>query len=120
MKPSEQIKQFLDFLTEVKNEYNYASEIVGTEDKRTQDLLHAIEFESHSKERAKIATKLRNSRIIRRENKDIVEVLEPIISFMSDEKNIKTLNQLTQLLGQVRKVEKYHENRSYHPRVEVK
>lgn len=28
------------------------------------------------------------------------------------------IDQLTQLLGRIRKVEKYHENRSYHPRVE--
>lgn len=119
MKSSDQIKQFLDFIKDCQGQYLLAVEAVGVEDKRTQDLLHAIEFEPHAKERGKLATKLKNCRSVRRENKDIVEELEPIVYFANDEKNMKTFNQLTQLLGQVRKVEKYHESRSYHPRVEV-
>lgn len=118
MKTSEEIKTFLDFIREAESRYNLALDAMKTEDKRTQDFLHAIEFEPHAEERSKIATKIRASRKTRRENKDIVEELEPVIDFMSVQANKKVIDQLTQLLGRIRKVEKYHENRSYHPRVE--
>jgi len=117
-KVSENIKTFLDFIREAETRYTLALDEMHTEEKRTQDLLHAIEFEPHAEERSKIATKMRASRIKRRENKDIVEELEPLIDFMSIQTNKKAVDQLTQLLGRIRKVEKYHENRSYHPRVE--
>ena len=118
MKTSEQIKAFLDLIREVEPRYMIALDAMKTEDKRTQDFLHAIEFEPHAEERSKIATKMRASRIARRENKDVVEELEPFINFLSVQSNKRVIDQLTQLLGQIRKVEKYHENRSYHPRVE--
>lgn len=117
-KGSEEIKRFLDFIREAEPRYRMALEVVDRENKRTQDFLHAIEFEPHAEERSKIATKVRASRIERRENKDIVEELEPIIEFMADRTNKKAIDQLSQLLGKVRKVEKYHENRTYFPRVE--
>lgn len=118
MKASEEVKAFLDFIREAEPRYMLALEAMKTEEKRTQDFLHAIEFEPHAEERSKIATKMGASRIARRENKDIVEELEPIIDFLSVQSNKKAIDQLTQLLGRIRKVEKYHENRSYHPRVE--
>ena len=118
MSTSEEIKAFLDFIREVESHYMIALEAMKTEERRMQDFLHAIEFEPHAEERSKIATKMRASRIVRRENKDIVEELEPIVDFLSVQQNKKAIDQLTQLLGRIRKVEKYHENRSYHPRVE--
>ncbi len=117
-KRSENIKAFLDFLRECQTEYNSAYEAVGIEDKRTQDLLHAIEFEPQAKERSKICTKLKASRMARRENKDAVEELEPIIELLNDPMAKKTMDKLTQLLGKVRKVEEYHDKRTYIPRVE--
>lgn len=118
MKTSEEIKHFLDFTRDCETRYKLALEAMETENKRTQDFLHAIEFEPHSEERSKIATKMRASRITRRENKDIVEELEPMIDFLSSPANKKAVDLLSQILGRIRKVEKYHENRSYHPRVE--
>ena len=117
-KVSEDVKAFLDFIREVEPRYSLALEEMHKEEKRTQDFLHAIEFEPHAEERSKIATKMRASRIKRRECKDIVEELEPIIDFMSVQTNKKAIDQLAQMLGRIRKVEKYHENRSYYPRVE--
>ena len=116
MKKSEYIKAFLDFLRESELQYRFSHETVETEDKRCQDLLHAIEFEPSSKERSKICTRLRNSRIKRRENKDTVEELQPIMDYLKDYK--RAVDQLGQVLGAVRKIEKYHANRSYKPRVE--
>lgn len=117
-KVSDEIKQFLDFIRDAEARYVMSQEVVKTEESRTQDLLHAIEFESECSNLDGLTERLRKCRIERRENKDIVEELEPIIDFLGVQSNKKTMDQLTQLLGKIRKVEKYHENRSYHPRVE--
>ena len=37
--------------------------------------------------------------------------------FLADERNAKAIKNLEQVLGKLRKVENYHANRSYHPRV---
>ena len=117
-KGSEEIKRLLDFIRRSDTLYKMAFEAVRVEDKRTQDLLHAIEFVTSSKEQRRIGAKLRDSRRTRRRNKDIVEELEPIINFFSEPQNKRTLDKMSQLLGAVRKEEKYHEDRVYHPRVE--
>lgn len=113
---SDQIKQFLDFVDESRKLYAYSMEKMKEEEKKLQDFLHAIEFESSVKERSKICTRLHGSRLDRRRHKDIVEEREEIVKFFSDPQHQKTLNQLTQLLGRVRKVEKYHADRTYYPR----
>ncbi len=114
---SEGIKQFLDFVDENKKIYETALENMKAEEKKLQDFLHAIEFESNAKKRSKICTKLHRSRIERRKYKDIVEEREEIAIFFSDPQHKKTLEQLSQLLGKVRKAEKYHRDRTYYPRV---
>ncbi|MBQ9613251.1 MAG: hypothetical protein IJV14_11805 [Lachnospiraceae bacterium] len=118
MKTSEEIKQFLDFIKGCRTKYEIAHEAMRTEERREQDFIHAIEFETHVENRSKTCTKLRACLMERRRNKDIVEELEPVIEYISNPQNKKCLDQLTQILGRVRKAEKYHENRSYHPRVE--
>ena len=117
-KNSEVIKRFLDFVSSSEDRYKFEMEVIETENKRTQDLLHAIEFEPHAEARSKTATKLKASRKLRRESKDIAEELEPIVAFLEVPANRKVINQLGQVLGQVRKAEKYHTNRRYFPRVE--
>lgn len=91
---------------------------VGVEDRRSQDLLHAIEFEPSGKARNKLATKLKECRVTRRYNKDLVEILEPVYQYMQRDQNRKAINLLEQTLGSVRKVIKKHQNRVYVPRVE--
>lgn len=119
MKKSEIITQFLNYIDNCQKQYDYAYEKVGIEDRRTSDLLHELEIENTtSNERSKLATKLRNSRRDRRYWKDIVEECEPIINFANVPVNKKVINQLKQLLGEVRKVENYHSTRTYIPKVE--
>lgn len=118
MKTSEEVKRFLDFMHRCETRYGMAKEGQLAEEKRLQDYLHAIEFEPHAEERSKTATKLRQSRIRRRENKDVVEELGPIIEFLEDPNMKRAIDRLGQTLGKIRKAEKYHENRVYHPRVE--
>ena len=117
-KISESVENILEFFEQCRIGYNAASEEVETENKRLQDLLHMIEFEPSGKERNKIATKLKNSRVYRRQNKDMMEVLEPIIEFLDKDSSKKALNLLKEALGAVRKAEQRQENRVYYPRVE--
>ena len=114
---SKQIEQFLNFIRDCESAYTYAYDVVNTEDKRAQDLLHAIEFETDLSNLEDYAAIIQASRIKRRVNKDLVETLDPVISFLSDKSTRKTMNMMTQVLGRVRKIEEKHENRRYHPRV---
>ena len=63
---SEKIKLFLDFVDESRNLYSLSLEAMKKEEKKLQDFLHAIEFETNVKERSKICTKLHLSRKSRR------------------------------------------------------
>ena len=119
-KISEQIKSFLDFLDECQELNSMAYSGVGEEDKRHQDLIHAIEFEHNPDKIAQIGIRLHQNRMERRVYKDLFEVTDPVVQFIRDPQNKKMLNQMKQLLGEVRKVEKRHENRTYIPRIHEK
>lgn len=116
-KVSEQIKSFLDFIDECRELNSMAHSGVGEEDKRHQDLTHAIEFEDDPEKIARIGMRIHQNRVERRAYKDIYEVTLPVVEFAQDPKNKKTLDQARQLLGEVRKKERYHENRVYIPRI---
>ncbi len=115
---SQIIKTFLDFVDNARSEYNFNLEAMKNEERITQDYLHKLELEGlNCRERSKIATQLAHNRQARRSYKDAVEELEPIVEFFEDPKNRSVLNSMSQLLGQVRKVESYHKRRFYVPRV---
>ncbi|MGL6220445.1 MAG: hypothetical protein ACRC36_20530 [Lacrimispora sphenoides] len=65
-RPSEVIKDFLDYLVNSQKEYQAACTEMFAEDKKVQDFLHAIEFEKDSKVRSKISTQFHISRNCRR------------------------------------------------------
>lgn len=115
---SQIIKTFLDFVDSARSEYNFNLEAMKNEERITQDYLHKLELEGlNCRERSKIATQLAHNRQARRSYKDAVEELEPIVEFFEDPKNRSVLNSMSQLLGQVRKVESYHKRRFYVPKV---
>ena len=115
---SQIIKTFLDFVDTAQSQYNFNLEAMKNEDRITQDFLHKLELEGlNCRERSKIATQLTHNRQARRNYKDAVEELEPIVDFFDDPKNRSVLNAMSQLLGQVRKVENYHQRRFYLPKV---
>ena len=116
-KISEQIKSFLDFIDECRELNSMAYSGVGEEDKRHQDLTHAIEFEDDPEKIARIGMRIHQNRIERRVYKDIYEITSPVVEFARDPQNKKTLDQARQLLGKVRKVESRQENRFYVPRI---
>ncbi len=69
------------------------------------------------RERSKIATQLVANRQARRNYKDAVEELEPIVDFFEDPQNKNLMKKMSELLGQIRKVESYHQRRFYVPKV---
>ena len=87
-------------------------------DRLTQDFLHKLELDGLDyKERAKVATQLAKCRQARRECKDTVEILEPLVQFLESDKGKNLLNLVREALGKTRKVEERMETRTYIPRV---
>ena len=90
--PAKELENFLNFIDQCVQEYKAAYENVNEEDRRLQDLVHAMEF--------------------------AVDKSERIVKFFEDQKNRDTLNRMRQLLGQQRKEEEYLDGeRVYKPRV---
>ena len=116
-KVSEQIKSFLDFIDECREQNSMAYDGVGEEDKRHQDLMHEIEFEDDPDKIAEIGMRVHQNRVQRRVYKDIYAVTAPVDKFAREPQNKKTLNLARQLLGEVRNVERHQENRTYVPRI---
>jgi hypothetical protein len=109
-----EIERFIKFIKQCQSDYKFHYENVGKRDKDKGDLEHQLELGS-AKERGKTTTKIVKVLKERRTSKDMVELTEPIAKFADENK--KTIDQLTQVLGQIRKVEKYHGDRSYKPRI---
>lgn len=106
------ISEFLNFLSQTNEEYEHNYMQVNTLDKLTQDYLHDLELDDTTyKDRAKLATKLRDTRRARRNHKDSVQVLTPVVEWINQNK--KSVNSLKQLLGIVRKEESKLQNRVY-------
>lgn len=106
-RPSEILEQFLDYMDTVKIEYEEAFAIVGEEDKRLQDMLHALEFASNKQERNKIATQFQRSRKRRRKAKDKVLELERVYEFQKDQANKPFLKRLRGMITQQKGTEQY-------------
>jgi hypothetical protein len=116
-KVSDQIKVFTDLLIKTKQDYEYAMSMVSQLDKEFDlDIGHEFEL-SPAKDKNKIATKARINRLDRRYYKNKAEEYEPIYKLITDPQNKKAFDQLTQVLGKVRKAESYHTERTYYPRV---
>ena len=116
--PSEYISEFLNFLSSVESSYNFCLTEMKRQEQLTQDYLHSLELDDlRYDERNKVATKLAMNRKDRRYYKDRVEEYEPIIKFLNDQRNKQVVKQLTQVLGEVRRQEQYHNKRFYIPKV---
>ena len=116
--PAQHLEDFLNAVDQCAKDYQYSSGIVSEEDKRLLDLVHEMEFAADSKERNRVATRMQKSRVLRRQNKDIVKQNELLVKFFEEPENRKVLNKLRQLLGRQRKEEEYlASDRTYKPRV---
>lgn len=117
LKTSEQLKAFLDYLDSVEAEYEYCQNEVDIENKRLQDFLHKIELEERCEVRSKACTAFRKQRIHRRECKDRIGELEPIVKILRTKEFQRVRNSFAQALGAIRNFEKHEANRRYYPRV---
>ncbi len=119
--PSDVLSDFLNYISDCKEEYQAAYEAVGKEDKRLQDLLHELEFAPDENNKRRAGTKLQQSRRERRRRKDEMMRLELIVNFFSEPAHKSTLNKMRQLLGRQRKQEDFLDgDRHYNPRVNDK
>lgn len=117
-KPSEVMENFLSYMEFVRAEYEENFGIVNEEDRRLQDLLHALEFAPNKQERNKIATRFQQSRKRRRKAKDKVLELEKVYDFQKDQNNRPFLKRLKGTLQQQKGTEKCLEgHREYKKRV---
>lgn len=115
---SEQIEQFLDLLKEIES-LSRQSELEETDtSSETQDILHALELQDLSyHQQAKLAKKLVDVRKRRRKAKDMIAQIEPLFKWANTNK--KSIDELKQVLGNIRKLEKGAENRFYNPRTDI-
>ena len=117
-KPSEQITNFINFITTAQSHYKFCKEEQERQEALTQDYLHSLELDGlNCSERSKLATKLATNRKDRRYYKDRVEGLEFIVKFFEDPQNKKMLDKIKQVLGETRKAENYHKDRTYIPKI---
>lgn len=119
MDPSKSVKAFLDFIRFAQEDYRMArQDVVETEDE-TQDLLHRIELGGDKyHDVAKLSLALRKTRQDRRDAKDEIKVLAPLIDWAEENKSV--IKDLEQLLGTLRKEEEYVNSvRHYNDRTNV-
>ena len=112
---SKGIEDFLNFLRDSENEYNYHHENVNKCDKEQQNILHEFEIPvPNYKQRGKLGTQLTKLRLERRDSKDTVELTKDIVSFYSENKPV--IKKLERILGDIRKYENFMETRTYKQR----
>ena len=115
---SETISGFISMMEGAKKDYEWNDAERQRLEKLTQDYLHSLELDGlNYKQRARIATQLAKCRQKRREHKDMVIALEPLIAFLDSDKGRQMLNLLREVLGKTRKIEALMENRRYFRRV---
>lgn len=115
---SNELNDFLDFVANAISMYNYCKGGQTLQEQITQDLLHKLELDNVSRnEQARITTQIKHCRKDRRYYKDRCEELAPLIEIFDDPKWKEIRNRLQSALGHIRRVEKYHADRKYVPKV---
>lgn len=112
------IGDFCNMMEDAKKDFEWNSNEVNRMDRLTQDYLHKLELDGLDyKERAKVATLLAKCRQSRRESKDMVTILSPLVEFLESDKGRQLMNLMKEVLGKTRRVERNMESRVYIPRV---
>lgn len=115
---SASLEEVCAFFRDAKQSYTYYSGQMLEQEKLECDLLHELELkDTNCAERSKTATKLKKCLQERRVNKDQTELLRALIEFLEKPEYRHFIDDLSRVLGEVRKVEKRHVNRFYTPRV---
>lgn len=107
----------IELLENAKKDYYWNTDEVNRLNGLQQDFLHKLELDGlNYAERAKVATKLMKCRQDRRDSKDMVRVLDPLVKYLESDKGKNMLNLMKEVLGKTRRVEKEMEHRIYVPR----
>ena len=115
---SDVVQAFLDWLSEMRDKEKTAMDVVQIEDSKVQDFLDEMEFEPSSKKRAVISTRLHESRVTRREQKDIYQKLRPLAEFVRDATNRGFIKTMKKLQTDLKSAEQFvASDRVYKPRV---
>ena len=115
---SEEIGRFLRLMEQCQKNYEWATQEEIRQEKLSQDYLHLLELSDLSyHDRAKVAMKLKECRMNRRVAKDTAAILGCVTEFLNNERGKMLTGQLQQVLGKVRKAEKYIDQRSYTPKI---
>ena len=114
---SDAIAGLIELMEDAKKDYHWNEDEVTRLNGLQQDYLHMLELDGlNYGERAKVATKLMKCRRDRRDSKDMVRVLDPLIKFLESDKGRNMMNLMKEVLGKTRRVEKEKECRIYVPR----
>ena len=109
------ISDFLTIIRIAEQNCEVYKDLLANEDKLTQDILHTLELEDiNYSEKAKLATKLRTNRKDRRYYKDVFMIIDELVKWKQEHK--QSYEMLKQLLGRIRKIEQYQQERNYYPR----
>ena len=115
---SDGLKAFLDYLREMEQQLHISEMIEQDANDETQDLLHALELTELDHEGvATLAKKLKAVRQKRRDAKDTIFQLTPLVKWINDNRSI--IKSLERVLGEVRKSEKKANNRFYTPKTSI-
>ncbi len=115
---SEAISAFLAFLRDAEQRYNMSIAVQDETNDQTQDILHAVEFGDYDTARtADLVQTLRDVRRRRRVAKDTVALCDPIVEWIHRNKTV--IKSLEQLLGDVRKIERDLDGRTYKQRTSI-
>lgn len=109
-KPSEVIEEFLSFLENANKEHIECEQTVEICNKRNIDYLHDMEFAKDKSERNRIATKIHNNQIQRRNAKDRALELDKPAAFFTDKSSRPFIGQLKRLLKDQKDRETYLAN----------
>lgn len=115
---SENISAFCKMINRIQEDYQWNCDEVSRLDKLTQDYLHMLELNGLDYgERAKVATKLAHCRQERRESKDTVAILDPLIRFLDSGEGKSMMSSMQKILGKTRKIEDNMKLRTYRYKV---
>ena len=113
---SEIIEKFLKDIRKLESEYEIAKLEMNEMETATQDILHFLELrELGYFERERYAAILGDIRRKRREAKDKVTVMLPLVEWAQKSKGV--FKCLEKVLGEMRKAERRTQNRTYTPKI---
>lgn len=107
-------KNFIKFINNIELRYNMYKQDVEKFDNVRNDIYHTLELNNVSQEeQLELLDKIKQTSIERRELKDFIEVVTPIIEFLQDENNKKVIATFSNIAGRVVNNMKKMSNRVY-------